>query len=481
MLFDEMHYKELLDGLEIEEMNLSVCKSIIDFRIDANTYKKEYVRTDKILKSLHAKSISSQMKLIQNFGAYSLCNDIHFVNSGVPFLMTQNIRYNYIDWTNIRYVDETSHKMLYKSHCSTNQVLVTMAGEYLGRVAVYDKDFVCSSNQAIAKITLNDNVSPYYVATFLNTKYGQNQINRFKTITGQPNINMSLIQSLLVPEMSQLFQTTIENYSKKINKFLQESKNSYDNAEDKLLEIFDFNSYIEPREKYSLKSFSDSFGTSSRLDAEYYQEKYNDLFDILNRYNTKPLYKLVDIYKSAEPGSDYYSSEGVPFIRVSDITKYGLSEPAVQLQSGTDSMFGMQYPKKDTILLTKDGSVGIAYKVQADADFVTSSALLHLTIKKDVEMLPDYLVLVLNSKIVQMQAERDVGGSIIQHWKPSEIENVVIPIVDMKLQEELAHAVQYSFELRTKANEMINNAIRTVEIAVECGEKNAIKHFEVNK
>jgi len=205
------------------------------------------------------------------------------------------------------------------------------------------------------------------------------------------------------------------------------------------------------------------------------------LFDILNRYNTKPLYKLVDIYKSAEPGSDYYSSEGVPFIRVSDITKYGLYEPAVQLQSGTDSMFGMQYPKKDTILLTKDGSVGIAYKVQADADFVTSSALLHLTIKKDVEMLPDYLVLVLNSKIVQMQAERDVGGSIIQHWKPSEIENVVIPIVDMKLQEELAHAVQYSFELRTKANEMINNAIRTVEIAVECGEKNAIKHFEVNK
>ena len=128
------------------------------------------------------------MKSIQNFGAYSLCNDIVFVDDGIPFLMTQNVRHNYIDWNNVRYVNEASHKMLYKSHCKKSQVLVTMAGEYLGRVAVYDKDFICSSNQAIAKVTLKEGVSPYYVATFLNSIYGQNQINRFKTITGQPNI-----------------------------------------------------------------------------------------------------------------------------------------------------------------------------------------------------------------------------------------------------------------------------------------------------
>ena len=195
----------MIDGLEAIEIKLSVCKSIIDFRIDANTYKKDYVQTDKILKSLNIYSIKDKMKSIQNFGAYSLCNDIIFEDYGVPFLMTQNIRHNYIDWNGIRYINQTSHIMLHKSHCKKGQVLVTMAGEYLGRVAVYDQDIICSSNQAIAKITLKDGISPYYISTFLNSKYGQNQINRFKTVTGQPNINMALIKSLEIPFFSDKF------------------------------------------------------------------------------------------------------------------------------------------------------------------------------------------------------------------------------------------------------------------------------------
>ncbi len=37
------------------------------------------------------------------------------------------------------------------------------------------------------------------------------------------------------------------------------------------------------------------------------------------------------------------------------------------------------------------------------------------------------------SFIVQLQAECDAGGSIIQHWKPSEIEKVRIPILPLDI------------------------------------------------
>ena len=68
--------------------------------------------------------------------------------------------------------------------------------------------------------------------------------------------------------------------------------------------------------------------------------------------------------------------------------------------------------------MSKDGSVGIAYKVEEDIDVITSSALLHLKLKSK-EVLPDYLTLVLNSKLTQMQTNGiDTGGSIIQHWRP---------------------------------------------------------------
>ena len=55
-----------------------------------------------------------------------------------------------------------------------------------------------------------------------------------------------------------------------------------------------------------------------------------------------------------------------------------------------------------------------------------------------------------------MQAERDSNGAIIQHWKPSEIENVIIPVLDMDKQRELAEMVQKSFALRRQSKQLLS-------------------------
>ena len=159
--------------------------------------------------------------------------------------------------------------------------------------------------------------------------------------------------------------------------------------------------------------------------------KYYQLFNNLSQHDTARLGDLVDIKKSIEPGSDAYVENGIPFVRVADLSKFGLSKSAVYLDE--EDYGATTRPKKDTILLSKDGSVGIAYKLEADMDIITSSAILHLTVK-DRRITPEYLGIVLNSQLVAMQAERDAGGSVILHWKISEIENVVIPILPIYLQ-----------------------------------------------
>jgi len=83
------------------------------------------------------------------------------------------------------------------------------------------------------------------------------------------------------------------------------------------------------------------------------------------------------------------------------------------------------------------------------------------------KVLPDYLTLVLNSIAVKMQAERDAGGSIIQHWKPSEIEQVVIPILPMPIQKELSEKVRRSFALRKESKHLLEEAKIMVERAIE--------------
>lgn len=214
----------------------------------------------------------------------------------------------------------------------------------------------------------------------------------------------------------------------------------------------------------SCKKLSDSFLASGRLDAEYYQPKYDLLFEKLKGFPTATIKEIATIQKSIEPGSDAYQEEGIPFIRVANLSKFGLSNSDVKLD--TTQFADTIRPQKDTILLSKDGSVGIAYKMEETQDVITSSAILHLQLTTP-NVLPDYLTLVLNSIVVKLQAERDAGGSIIQHWKPSEIEHVIIPILPMNEQQMITNKIKQSFKMREDAQDLLLQAKCIIETAIE--------------
>ena len=158
-------------------------------------------------------------------------------------------------------------------------------------------------------------------------------------------------------------------------------------------------------------------------------------------------------------------------MRVADYNKMGISEPEKKLSPSfykeNKTLIDSLKPKKDTILFSKDGSVGTAFLVRKNEDFITSGAILHLSVKDINCINSEYLTLVLNSKVVQMQAERDAGGSIILHWRKEEIENVVVPIVSTEIQQQIATLVSESFALRDESERLLQEAKEMVEREIE--------------
>ena len=110
-------------------------------------------------------------------------------------------------------------------------------------------------------------------------------------------------------------------------------------------------------------------------------------------------------------------------------------------------------------------------------NFISSSGILHVA-EKDNAVRPAYLPLVFNSKIVRLQAERSAGGSIIQHWKQSEIENVSIPILPMSSQQKITAKVRESFALRIESKRLLDLAKHAVETAIEQGEGESMEFIE---
>lgn len=395
-----------------------------------------------------------------------------FYNGNIAFIKTDNVRHGYIDRNFNDYLSELGNEQISRTTLQPNDIITTIIGateKVVARSAIIQKDLLpCNINQNIVQIRVNDAIiSPYYVYFYLNSFYGKNYLYYYSRQTEQINLNCNEVSYVRIPRFSNKFQSLLDDIFVKSQLSVQNAEKGYKSAEE-LLNIELHINCIQNSKNYSIKSYLNSFCKTKRLDAEYYQDKYDKLFPLIK--NPEKLSNIVKIAKSIEPGSDEYRQDGIPFIRVSDLSKFGISETEIYLDKAKYK--SAIKPKKDSILFSKDGSIGIAYKVEEDIDAVTSSALLHLTVKT-TDILPDYLALTLNSNVVQLQAERDSGGSIIEHWRLGDIKELVIPVLDIKIQTKIAQKVQESFRLRNRANDLLKKGIQSVEIAIEKNEEYA--------
>ncbi len=300
--------------------------------------------------------------------------------------------------------------------------------------------------------------------------------------TEHPRFYEFVFNEMPIPKCLLLMNAEIDSIMNKAYEVLEQSKIFYKKAEETLYlelgldpknplqSLLDSKTNIPTNSlNISIRTLKESFLKTGRLDSEYYQSKYEINEKIIMNKKYTVLDNLVSITKSIEPGSNLYKNKGIPFIRVTNLTQYGLSEGDVFLDEKDffPQYLQILYPKKDTILFSKDGSVGIAYCVKEDKEVITSGAILHLNIKDKENILPEYLTLFLNSIFVKLQAQRDCGGSIISHWRIEDIKKVLVAILDIKIQEKIAKYIQESFNLRKKSKQLLDNAKNKVEEQIQ--------------
>lgn len=472
--FDEAKYKALMDGHEITELNLSSLERTK--RIDAEFYKKENIAVDSVLSSWDKRSIADCFHVSD--GNHMSITD-SFCEVGIPYYRGQDIYHLFIENASPLMIDRTTFDkpQMRRSHLQKGDILMSIVGAIVGNSAMVTSQApaTCSCKLSIMR-SKNNGITPELLLVFIKTRYGQVQIQKFKRGAAQTGLLLEDFDQLYIPIFGNAFQKRISQLVNQIYECMQQAIVAYENAQHHLNIAIGCDT-VMPEKATSEKTLKDSFRATGRLDAEYYQPKYDALFDALRKLRCKPLggrNGVVSIKKSIEPGSEAYQDEGIPFVRVSDVSKYEITSPEIYLSHNIVENVEVLFPKKDTILFSKDGSVGIAYKLERDEDIVTSGALLHLSVRNTSEILPDYLTLVLNSPVVQMQAERDSNGAVIQHWKPSEIENVIIPVLDMDKQKEIAEMVEKSFALRHQSKQLLKYAQQAVEMAIEQGEDAAL-------
>jgi len=327
------------------------------------------------------------------------------------------------------------------------------------------QNLVCSSGFAVLK---SEKIEPEYLFVYLKTRSIVELLDRLTTATMYPAITADDILNTKIYLGDENFREEIKNRVVEAQKELENSKSFYSQAENLLLEELGLSSFAkatEDEERFYIINLSE-IKSAHRADAEYFQPKYDKLISKIKCKKEK-LGDLVSIKKGIEIGAEQYQDAGKLFVRVSSLSRQGLIDKDQKyLNEELYQKLKKDFePKAGEILLTKDATPGIAHALKEQIEGIISGGILRLKLKEEIQ--PEYLALVINSMIGKMQAERDAGGSIIEHWKPEQIKNVLIPILPKPTQQKIADLVQKSHEARKQAKELLEQAKTKVEETIK--------------
>ena len=469
--------------------------------VNVKKLKESFLQTGRLDSEYYLPRYEDYAHLIEHYrGGYCQFSNVCMINEA-NYVPAANEKYTYIELGNIgSYGNITDCTVAYgkdlpsraRRVVHTNNVILSSVGGSLQSCALISSEYdnaICSTGFFVVR---SNAINSETLLTLFKSEVMQNLLKQSCSGTILTAINHTELQKIVVPKIRKEVQDKIAENIQKSIALRNKSKSLLENAKVQVENVIQtgggktlleqslyyfrlaewlllqelFLDYWQSRGSVScsIKSFS-AVQSTGRLDSEYYQPKYDELFEHLAKYKCTKLGDIVAIKKSIEPGSDSYIEEGIPFIRVSDVNKFEIGKTDLHL-SPKEFNIEVLRPHKDTIIFSKDGSIGIAYKCEKNLDIITSGALLHLDIRNE-NILPDYLTLILNSIVTQLQAERDSNGAIIQHWKLDDIKKIIVPVLPMQIQSLIAEKVQKSFALRKQSKRLLEQAKRMVEEEIE--------------
>lgn len=446
-------------------------QSVFGNRIDAEFYRPDHLASDRVVSKGDYQILSQVTSKIDVGYVGPMASE--YVSEGIWLLQTQNVKEFFLNEASKIYIDSEFHDELNKSKVRKGDILIARSGSF-GAASIYLEDETINSADIAIIQALPAKVNPYYLVAFLNCKYGVNQLLRFASGGLQGHVNLSILENLKVPALNDDAQNhftsiIIGSYSHR-----EEAKRLFAQAHNLVLAELGLADWHPTHQRSFITNFSDA-SKAGRVDADYFQPKYDEVIASIKSYpgGWDTLGNLAVMRKCVEVGQGEYRDDGVPFVRVSNLSPFEISEEKY-ISEELYALTQQHQPEQGEILLSKDATPGIAhYLREQPKQMIPCSGILRLR-NQSTRVNNEYLTLVLNSMLTREQANRDVGGSVILHWRPDQIAGIAVPILSAETQIQIQELVGQSYARRQESKRLLTCAKRAVEVAIEQDERTAI-------
>jgi len=470
-----------LEGLEVSEVSKKVInEDNEEFRLDADYYKKEYINLYNLIDDgEHLANIASMSDLSSNASFATVSGIVHDNNPKViPFIRSGNVGNTFINLNGLEYISKEAHEQLNKSITKLYDVMMARKGKIGGASIIMESEVNFNCNENVIKLTLNDkkSINPFYFTVFFNSKFGIKQVERLSTGNVQPWVPISQLRKLYFKNASIPIQNSIEKVILNSYDYLSNSQYLYTEAENILLEELGLNNWQPTIKNNNTKTLKESFLSSGRIDAEYYQPKYDEIEEKIINYKggfdqVKNICNLKT--QNFQPQDDVIYN----YIELANIGSNGVIKD-VTLNEGKDlpSRARRIVKTNDVIVSSVEGSLASCAIIPKEFNNAICSTGFYVINSKNINS--ETLLLLFKTAVIHLM-EKGCSGTILTAINNEEFFKIPLPTIDENIQKTISDKIQQSFALQSKSKQLLEAAKKAVEMAIEQNEEMAMDYLKV--
>ena len=445
-----------MEGLEISVIKLSEVLEDVDLRLESEYYNSEHIVFNSV-----------QGCDIESFSQYGTSEDLNEEGKGFPILRLNEFDSFFISKPS-KYCDLISKETFELLKLKKNDVLICRTNgnpKYVGKAAIVPKNYEYAFASYVFRLRpKTDIINSATLVSFLNSKYGRIEIEKYSMVGNQANFSPAKFRQIAIPILSKELNNKIEEIVYKSFELLEESKSLYSQAEDLLLGELGLKDWRPKNTLHTTKKFSD-FAQSGRLDAEYYQPKYDEIEKAIKSY--KGGYDIVsNLFNQNLDVCDYKKTE-YNYIEIGDVNVGDGSVSFNKVETSELPDNAKRVLNKNDILISKvrpyRGAVAIIDFEQED--LIGSGAFTVLQEKSSYKK--ETLQILFRTAVYKDWLLKWNVGSSYPVIKDEDILNLPIPILPEQIQTKIASLIQQSFECKAQSKQLLEDAKRMVEAEIE--------------
>ena len=408
----------------------------------------------------------------ENFNCqYGLSLAMNDEKIGYPMYKMDDINDSFLLSDGVRFANAAQSE--YQSFkLNKNDILFNRVNseEFVGRTGIFKDNVDGIFASYLIRLTpkTKSRILPDYLNIFLNSKFGLKQIRKYsRRAVNQANVNAEELKQFRIALLNNNEQESIKDLTDKSWAEIENSKSFYRQAEDLLLGELGLKDFEAEETLFSIVNFSD-IQKSNRLDAEYFQAKFEELIKKLEEYGVKQLEKVIENVPAkfnpyGEPKKEFR------YVELSNI------DTSLGIISGSSTVLGKEAASRakrllktdDVIVSSVEGSLEKAALVSKEQeDYLASTGFFQFRSK---EILPEVLLVLAKSIVFQYQLQQRCAGTILTAVPHESIKDILIPVLPRETQEKIAELVKKSHAARQKSKELLEESKRKVEEMIEKG------------